>query len=54
MVGLHNDLNVIHRLLVFSRPVEGNAHVVSYETNINAYNSHIILLMVYIHDIYPD
>jgi hypothetical protein len=38
MAGSHNDINVLHHSLVLSKLVEGNAHVVSYEINDNAYD----------------
>jgi hypothetical protein len=50
MAGSHNDINVLHRSSVLSRLVEGNAHVVSYEININAYNKPYYI----VGGIYPD
>jgi hypothetical protein len=35
VVGFHNDFSVLHRSPVSSKLVEGNAFVVSYETNDN-------------------
>jgi hypothetical protein len=50
MAGSHNDINVLHPSSIFSVLVEGNAHVVSYEINGNAYDKPYYL----VDDIYPD
>jgi hypothetical protein len=44
MDGSHNDINMLHRSLVFSKLVEGNAPVVSYAINDNAYDKPYYLL----------
>jgi hypothetical protein len=45
MVGSDNDINMLQRSLVFSGLVEGNALVVHYEINDNAYDK-----PYYLHD----
>jgi hypothetical protein len=50
MASSHNNINVLHCSRVFSRLVEGSAHVVSYEINVNAYGK----LYYFADSIYPD
>ncbi|KAK1647083.1 hypothetical protein QYE76_064888 [Lolium multiflorum] len=38
MAGFHNDINVLHRSLVFNRLLKGIAFVVNYEINCDAYD----------------
>jgi hypothetical protein len=45
MGGSHNDLNVLHHSPVFSRVVEGNAHMVTMRSMATHVTNNIILLM---------